>query len=204
MNILFRATIAAMIGSISMSAMEAPLPMIDKSQTRSKSHYQHFNSFEDNLLTQSVEEQLANGQDKCNIDFVAISDIVNTKASSNKKLKPRSPRQLQSRWNYLHNVLNKGPWTPWEDAQIIKLHQEFGPQWARMKKFLIKRSVKDIKNRWCHILMQKQEKQKDDDKLSVQQPEMQIDFLSSLLIENLLNPPKPTEGQVVPDLASGK
>lgn len=194
MNILFKLTVAAMIGSLSLNAMEAPVPMADHNQTRPKATKIYFTRNEDNLLTQLVEEQQAK-TGKNSVNFAPIAESFNQKALLNANINEKTERQLRERWKcYLDPTLNRSPWTTDEDAQIIQMHQEFGSQWAKMATCLSGRSANTIKNRW-HFLTRQRKNNKNKvlakrPLVLIPQPVVPIDILSPLLIENLLNHPK--------------
>lgn len=190
MNILFRATVAILIGSLAIKAIEYPIPMIDQNPPKPNIIRIYFTPEEDQLLTQLVEEQRAQtGKDK--IKFAPIAKSFNQKAALNKNINERKPFQLRERWNYyLNPALNRGAWTPEEDDKIAQMYKEFGPKWAKIAKFLSGRSAQDIRNRWRFI---ERQPQKDEDEVLAQQPGVSIDLLAPMSVENPLSPQKPAE-----------
>jgi hypothetical protein len=68
----------------------------------------------------------------------------------------RSARQCRDRWtNYLAPTLSLDPWTPEEDALIIRKVAECGTKWAAIAKEIPRRSDNAIKNRWYTVLKRK-------------------------------------------------
>jgi hypothetical protein len=64
----------------------------------------------------------------------------------------RTPRQLRERYrNYLSPAVHHGPWSRWEDAQLIRCYSDFGPKWSKISAFLPFRSEVDVKNRWTSL-----------------------------------------------------
>jgi hypothetical protein len=68
----------------------------------------------------------------------------------------RTPRQLRERFrNYLSPAVHHGPWSRWEDAQLIMRYSDFGPKWSKICTFLPFRSEVDVKNRWTSLFGRK-------------------------------------------------
>lgn len=156
MNILFRATIAAMIESLSLRAVEAPAPMADQNQAKPKITRNHFTFEEDSLLTQFVEQQIA-GKDNSNYRIINFKIIASffyqvVSSTSNRYIRKRNEHQLRERWEVIDPSYNKGPWTLEEDRIIIEKVQELGQKWTKIAYFLEHRSRYDISNRWNHVL----------------------------------------------------
>jgi hypothetical protein len=64
-------------------------------------------------------------------------------------LPQRSPRQCRDRYkNYLLESLVTQPWTPEEDALVIRQYYLIGPKWVEIGKMLSGRSGNNVKNRW--------------------------------------------------------
>jgi hypothetical protein len=60
-----------------------------------------------------------------------------------------TPRQLRERWcNYLSPNLRTVSWTPDEDRELVRLHDELGPRWGLIGSCMGNRSAPDIKNRY--------------------------------------------------------
>jgi len=52
-----------------------------------------------------------------------------------KEIEGRTAKQCRERWvNNLDPSINKGAWSPAEDALMIQLHTELGPSWAAIAK----------------------------------------------------------------------
>jgi hypothetical protein len=61
----------------------------------------------------------------------------------------RNARQCRERWrNYLAPGINHSEWTEWEDALLLRKHDEFGSQWTQIAAFFYNRTAENIKNRW--------------------------------------------------------
>jgi hypothetical protein len=61
----------------------------------------------------------------------------------------RSARQCRDRYkNYLLESLMADPWTPEEDALVIRQFHLIGPKWVEIGKILSGRSGNNVKNRW--------------------------------------------------------
>ncbi|OHT05498.1 hypothetical protein TRFO_26770 [Tritrichomonas foetus] len=61
----------------------------------------------------------------------------------------RNARQVRDRWtNYLNSEINNGPWSKDEDRQLAELYNQYGPRWATISKFFVKRRENNVKNRW--------------------------------------------------------
>ena len=61
----------------------------------------------------------------------------------------RTARQCRDRYkNYLIDTLVSDPWTPEEDAVLIRMFHELGPKWVEIAKALNGRSGNNVKNRW--------------------------------------------------------
>eukprot|EP00946_MAST-07B_sp_MAST-7B-sp1_P002000 g2000.t1 len=61
----------------------------------------------------------------------------------------RLGKQVRERWyNHLDPLLNKGPWTPREDARLVELQARFGNKWVKIAEHMKGRSENGIKNRW--------------------------------------------------------
>jgi hypothetical protein len=64
-------------------------------------------------------------------------------------LPDRSARQCRNRYkNYLLDSLMTDPWTPEEDAILIRKFHQIGPKWVEIGKLLSGRSGNNVKNRW--------------------------------------------------------
>lgn len=72
------------------------------------------------------------------------------------QLQNRTARQVRERWkNYLCPGVNNPAWSEEEDAKLITLVKENGPQWATIASEFGTRTDVHIKNRWA--LLQRKE-----------------------------------------------
>lgn len=60
----------------------------------------------------------------------------------------RSPRKCRERWNNYFKALNYSPWTDEEDDLLIRLHDKYGSNWARISNCFIERNAIDVKSRY--------------------------------------------------------
>lgn len=61
----------------------------------------------------------------------------------------RTARQCRDRYkNYLLETLVTDPWTPEEDALVVRMFHELGPKWVEIARMLNGRSGNHVKNRW--------------------------------------------------------
>lgn len=68
------------------------------------------------------------------------------------RLGNRSRKQCWDRWHKRLRRMNKGPWTPGEEQELLNRVHEVGEKWARIRKlYLPKRSVHEIRNRWLRL-----------------------------------------------------
>ena len=73
----------------------------------------------------------------------------------------RNVRQCKERWmNYLSPNLNRSPWTPEEDALLIKKQKELGSKWVKISQFFQNRTDAMVKNRF-QVLRRKELKEKE-------------------------------------------
>ncbi|EAY09940.1 Myb-like DNA-binding domain containing protein [Trichomonas vaginalis G3] len=90
-------------------------------------------------------------EDKMLKSLVSKSTKPNWVAISN-QIPNRNPRQCQERWEYyLSPNVNNSPWTPQEDALLLKKYQEYGTKWTIIAKFFYNRTNTNVKNRFLAI-----------------------------------------------------
>lgn len=96
---------------------------------------------EDKILTEAVKKVKKLGKD----NWLIIAKIVRTKTN----------RQCRERWTqYLDPNINKSPWTPEEDENIVKYKAQYGSKWSLIAKCLgTRRSGSYVKNRWHTYLV---------------------------------------------------
>jgi hypothetical protein len=74
-------------------------------------------------------------------------------APLSKVLPGRIGKQCRERWiNHLDPRVNKSPWTPEEDAAIMRLRSQFGNCWVKIAAFMNGRSGNAVKNRWNSMI----------------------------------------------------
>ena len=90
-------------------------------------------------------------EDAIVLDFVHKSggvQCVKWSAVAN-QVEGRLGKQVRERWyNHLDPMLNKGPWTPEEDALLLQLQAAMGNRWCEIAKNISGRSENAVKNRW--------------------------------------------------------
>ena len=90
-------------------------------------------------------------EDAIVLDFVHKSggvQCVKWSAVAN-QVEGRLGKQVRERWyNHLDPMLNKGPWTPEEDALLLQLQATMGNRWCEIAKNIPGRSENAVKNRW--------------------------------------------------------
>lgn len=118
---------------------------------------QFFNMMQDNMQTQSpLQKKTYNKftpQEDQKILNLAKIYGTNNWTQIAKKIPKRTPRQIRERWtNYLDPNINHSEFTAEEDQIIIEKHNEIGPKWSNIAKFM-GRTENQVKNRfYSHIL----------------------------------------------------
>lgn len=80
-----------------------------------------------------------------------ISNILNKEIHNN--LKIRSGKQCKERWNnYLNPNVNRGPWTEFEDAEILRHFRVHAKKWSVIAKLVENRTESAVKNRIKSLL----------------------------------------------------
>lgn len=88
----------------------------------------------------------------------------------------RNGKQCRERWyNFLNPEINRDPFTPDEDLQILRLRKDIGNRWSEIVKLLPGRTENSVKNRFNCMF----KKVKDDKLQRMQEPSMQ-DALSKI------------------------
>ena len=130
-------------------------------------------------------------EDQTIIDFVQKYGTRNwTKLAA--LLPGRIGKQCRERWrNHLDPSNNRDPWTPEEDALLIKYHEIYGNQWVKIASLIKGRSDNSIKNRWNSTL-RKSSQSKD--------PVVRVQYSTPVNnIEQVIAPPQtPSSIEVLP------
>ena len=78
-----------------------------------------------------------------------VNEYGNSWHKISKLMEGRNVRQCRERWkHYLSSNRAKSPWTPEEDALLLKKYMELGPKWTKISKFFDDRTDIQIKSRW--------------------------------------------------------
>ena len=71
----------------------------------------------------------------------------------NPACKERTGKQCRSRWlNHLDPSINKSPWTPDEEKQLIWLQTQLGNKWSEISRRMKGRTDNDVKNHYNSLL----------------------------------------------------
>ena len=105
---------------------------VDTSVSKKKRSRSRFTPEEDEAIRKSIEK---NGR-------TAWSRIATS-------LPNRTPRQISERWlNYLAPEVSRRPWTPEEDAKLLRTVEELGRSWSVVAKRFNGRTDVTVKNRY--------------------------------------------------------
>ena len=117
----------------------------DRRSKRAKKTRVLFTAEEDELLRKAMEQSF--------VSWVKLAESI----------PGRTARQCRDRWvNYLAPQNRNGPWTPEEDTLLWESYRTYGPQWARIARFLNGRSENNVKNRWyAHVRHQHPQRESD-------------------------------------------
>lgn len=99
----------------------------------------------------------------------------------------RIGKQCRERWlNHLNPDLNRGPWTPEEDQQLLLLHEQFGNHWSKISYLMPSRADNMIKNRWYSTLSKKTKAEVEESikNLKMNTPTPMINNLSTPQLTN--------------------
>lgn len=117
------------------------IPSYDVNQTYRIHHFKNkFNTEEDEILTEIVNDTLKKQPDISKINWCEIAKQMNT---------GKNARQCHDRWlNYLSPSVDNGPWTEEEENLLIQKYNEMGPKWKKISSFFKSRTDTNLKNRW--------------------------------------------------------
>jgi hypothetical protein len=110
--------------------------------------------------TKVLDPRLLKGSWSRDEDEAIIKHVAQSGCTSWSKLAETLPgrlgKQCRERWfNHLNPVLSRGQWTPDEDEQIMRLHEQFGNHWSQIAAQIPARGDNMIKNRWYSTLSKK-------------------------------------------------
>ena len=151
-------------------------------------------------------------EDQTIIDFVQTHGTRNwTKLAA--LLPGRIGKQCRERWrNHLDPSNNKSPWTPEEDAMLIKYHEMYGNQWVKIAGLMKGRSDNSIKNRWNSTLRKNGQQSQANNNInnmnmnnnmqqnSIQDPVIRVQYSTPVNdIQQVIAPPQtPSSIEILP------
>ena len=152
MNNLFKMTIAAVIGSLSLNAAEncptfnqfeknSEIPSVQCAEIRA----------DDSLLEPSQEVRSKRQRRFTPEEDELLRKLINKEKSWQKisEIMGRTARQVRERWfRRTDPQLKKGDWEPWEDYLILKNQKVFGNKWALIAEVLPNRSDVSVRDRF--------------------------------------------------------
>ncbi|OHS92968.1 Myb-like DNA-binding domain containing protein [Tritrichomonas foetus] len=139
-----------------------------ESQFPGKTSQQIFERWTKVLDPQLLKGSWTRQEDEVIINFVRIYGCKSWTKLAN-MLPGRIGKQCRERWlNHLNPDLNRGPWTPEEDQQLLILHEQFGNHWSKISALMPSRADNMIKNRWYSTLSKKTKEEVEESIRSIQ------------------------------------
>ncbi|KAJ1618904.1 transcription factor Myb9, partial [Pavlovales sp. CCMP2436] len=100
------------------------------------------------VLGRAIKQRWTTEEDHLLRDAVAVRGPHNWAAIAS-NVPNRNEKQCRERWmNQLRPDVDKGAWSPSEDARIVQLFGQLGSAWAEIAKHVPGRSDQMVKNRF--------------------------------------------------------